>query len=330
MQRLNPILQTLSEMEIKPVLLDVGATGGAPALWDRIAAHSTYVGFDPDEREMRDGDFGPFARTIILNAAVTDDPTITQVCFYLTRAPQCSSTLPPDDASLSQYLFSDSFVVERETSAAAVTLSVALDHAGLSRVDWIKLDTQGTDLRLFQSLPEPVHTGVLAVDLEPGLIHAYRGEDLFVDTHQAMLDDGFWLSNMAVRGTVRMQRATRKSLPEIHARLNETIVGRAVRLSPAWVEARYFRTAESLGARQAPPRDYALLWVFALLDGQPGFALDLALAYRLAFGDDQTARAMHLEPARQIEAAARRLRLRQTALIPLRLLRRMQRRWKQS
>ena len=38
----------------------------------------------------------------------------------------------------------------------ATTLDQALDSAGLDRLDWLKLDTQGTDLRLVESLSEPV------------------------------------------------------------------------------------------------------------------------------------------------------------------------------
>ena len=286
-------------LDLHPVLLDVGATGGAPALWNDIAARSLYVGFDPDEREMRDSDFGRFARTVILNKAVTDNPAAEHVHFYLTRSPQCSSTLPPDTDSLSEYLFSDSFIVDDETDAPAVTLEAVIEMLRLPGVDWIKLDTQGTDLRLLRSLPTAVRSQILAVDLEPGLIHAYEGEDLFVETHRALTFEGFWLSRLPVHGSVRIGDAARKALPDSDARLSEAVLGRVVRPSPGWVEARYFRTIASLTERNASARDYGLLWVFALLDGQQGFALDLALAYQDRFGEDNAARLMRGEPLRR-------------------------------
>ena len=325
---IKPMLALMKMLDIEPVLLDVGATGGAPSLWEDIASRSTYVGFDPDKREMRDSDFGSFARTVIFSEAVTDDPAAVRIRFYLTRSPQCSSTLMPDTDALSQYLFSDSFQVEGETDAQAVTLEAALSRLRLPVVDWIKLDTQGTDLRLLHSLPAPIRSRVLAMDLEPGLIHAYQGEDLFVDAHRALTDDGFWLSRLPVRGSVRMGHTTREALLSLDARLAAGTLGLIVRPSPGWVEARYFRTIESLAERETPARDYGMLWIFALLDGQQGFALDVALAYHNRFGDDVIGRLMRDEPLRQLQSAYRRVRLRRAAKAPFRLLRQVRNRWK--
>ncbi|MCX7935836.1 MAG: hypothetical protein N3A66_11340, partial [Planctomycetota bacterium] len=138
------------------------------------------------------------------------------------------------------------------------------------------------DLRLFQSLPDDLRDQVLAVDVEPGLVDAYRGEDLFVDTHREMMRQGFWLSNLGIGCAVRMRRST---LAELGA--EETVlIERFQRPSPAWCEARYLRTLEWLAELRAPAQRYILLWVFALLDEQCGFALDIARDYRQNFGSD--------------------------------------------
>ena len=50
----------------------------------------------------------------------------------------------------------------------------ALASAGLERADWIKLDTQGTDLRLLEGLDEPLLAGLMAVDAEPGFDQHYE------------------------------------------------------------------------------------------------------------------------------------------------------------
>ena len=203
----NAVNNLLAQLEIRPVLLDIGASGDPPEIWDAIAPRSVYVGFDPDLREMRELSDGRFHKTIIANEAVVAAEA-AEVSFYLTRSPHCSSTLPPDSAALSNYLFSDLFAVERQAKVRATTLNALMDRLALPAVDWFKTDSQGTDLRLFTSLRPELRDRVLAVDLEPGLIDAYLGEDLFVKAHEHFTRNGFWRSNFKVMGEVRMRRAT--------------------------------------------------------------------------------------------------------------------------
>jgi len=293
----------LTTLKIQPVLVDIGASGGPRSQWAPIARHSIYVGFDPDQRELHDIAGGQYARSIIVNEAVISAPEKQYVLFYLTRSPYCSSTLPPDTESLTNYLFSDLFEVEREVLVRASSLGAVLDRLGLQRVDWFKTDSQGTDLRLFKSLPAGLREQVLAVDVEPGLIDAYRGEDLFVDTHRELLREGFWLSSLDIGGTVRMKRATLQTL-----QLTDLYVYPAVRKSPCWCEARYLRTLESLCARNADSRSFALLWVFAMMEGQWGYALDIACSYEQRFGQDSVSPLLHNLPLRLITQKNRNVR----------------------
>jgi len=281
-----------------PVLVDVGASAGAPALWEAIAPVSTYVGFDPDSREM-DGAGKGFRRAVIVGEAVTADPEAKEVRFYLTRSPFCSSTLEPDMASLANYHFSELFVTERQGSARAATLDAILVRLGLERIDWLKCDSQGTDLRIYKSLSERLRRDVLALDVEPGLIDAYRGEDLFVDAHKHLAANGFWLSHLQVNGAVRVRASTLQAgFPgEADA---AAYAARAIRTSPGWCEARYLRTLESLAEAGATRERYALLFVFSLLDAQPGYALDVALEYEKRFAADAWSARMRAEALSRI------------------------------
>src|SRR5207247_2893397 len=144
------------------------------------------IGFDPDLREIREIPGGQYHRAVIVNDAVTDSENRHEVRFYMTKSPYCSSTLLPDSRSLENYIYSDLFVVEREAKVRAATLDAVVQRLGLTGIDWLKVDTQGTDLRIFGTLSSNLRAGVLAIDVEPGLIDAYQGEDLFVDTHSAL------------------------------------------------------------------------------------------------------------------------------------------------
>ncbi|HXA41739.1 MAG TPA: hypothetical protein VNV65_02380 [Candidatus Solibacter sp.] len=297
------VIKVLKKAEINPVLVDVGASGEPPRVWSPIASQSIYLGFDPDLRAMSTTTNGRYQKSVIINSAVTVDPLAAELKFYLTRSPYCSSTLPPDNESLSSYLFADLFEVERQATVPAVTVTKAAELAGLAHLDWLKTDSQGTDLRIFESVSDEVRQGVLAVDIEPGLIDAYVGEDLFVDAHRAMIREGFWLARLEVHGAARIATETAGRFIDdtgIHRRVLEA----ALRPSPGWVEARYLRTAAALEGRSQ--REHVLLWVFAMLDTQPGFALEISEAYAERIGRDALCTAMYECARREIGSAARR------------------------
>ena len=287
-------MRILTDLGIHPVLVDVGASGGAIDIWKPIAANSVLVAFDPDLREMRQAADGKFYREFVINEAVTSDPSKSSVDFYLTRYPFCSSTLEPDITSLSNFHFQDRFLVDGKATVRASTLDSVLKRISLDRIDWLKVDTQGTDLRIFTSLSDSVRSRVLALDIEPGLIDAYRGEDLFADAHSYLSRRGFWLSNLNVGGAVRVRRASLKAaIPD--ESLHYSYANRTLKMSPGWCEARYLRTLESMAENRCGRTEYALLWVFAMLDGQVGFATDAALEYESLFGPDEAGQLMKKE-----------------------------------
>ena len=295
------ISSLLTTADLHPILVDVGASGAPPPIWDLLARHAIYVGFDPDARDMHPELAQRYYRAHIVDRAVAADATQDQVTFFLTAFPACSSTLPPDTDALADYLFAPYFAVEDRVNAPATTLDAALQKLALPGVDWLKLDTQGTDLRLYESLAPASRQHVLAVDVEPGLIDAYQGEDLFVTAHRALMQEGFWLSDLVVKGAVRMQPHSLKQLGQ-----DAAYAERAVRISPGWCEARYLRTTAWLTQQPADPRAYLLTWIFAMLDKQPGFALDVGLAYASRFGRDKTGALMLTEAQRQIARAHQR------------------------
>src|SRR5215831_12021943 len=93
----------LRQLDIHPILVDVGASAGPPNIWQPLASRSTYVGFDPDRRDLPDAPAGGYERALIVPEAVVAERTQTQAHFYLTRSPYCSSTLAPDAAALANY-----------------------------------------------------------------------------------------------------------------------------------------------------------------------------------------------------------------------------------
>jgi FkbM family methyltransferase len=280
----------LRDLEIEPVLMDVGASGGPPPIWAGISSQSLYIGFDPDLREIHEDRVAGFHRSVVLNEAVTAERQSAEVSFYLTRSPFCSTTLDPNPKATGPWLERDLFDVEGRAAVRATTIDSVMERLKVSRIDWIKLDTQGTDLRIINSIAPDVLTRVMAVDTEPGLIPIYQGEDMFVDVHGELTKKGFWLSDMHTGGFLRIRRTTLDILRRANPVINETYIRDAVRTSPAYIEARYLRTVEWLADNKMSEQEYQLLWVFALADLQLGFALDLSVEYQRIFGATAAAR----------------------------------------
>jgi FkbM family methyltransferase len=273
---MSVLVALLRELNIVPVLVDVGASGGGPEIWREIAPASIYLGFDPDLREIRTIADGEYEKATIVNSAVCEDKSASQTRFYLTRSPYCSSTLRPDTEALRDYIFHDLFDVLDEVNVRATTIERALREQQYDGLDWIKIDAQGADLRIFESIPDHVRDRIVAVDTEPGLLDAYRGEDLFVEVHRHLCSQGFWLSRIDVRGTKRVRKETieflQREKPDLVAALNSE----RQRISPGWCEGRYLRTIGWLEANGAPLRQFVLLWVFAVVDRQFGYAIDVS------------------------------------------------------
>jgi hypothetical protein len=266
-----------------PILIDIGASGALHPEWKPFADCSIAVAFDPDDREMGYAvkESSSYKRLYLFNCVVTDEaPRAEKVEFYLTRSPYCSSVLEPRSEALGNWAFSELFAVEKKAPMQARTLSSILTELKISRVDWFKTDSQGVDLRLFQSMGEDIVRKVLAAEFEPGILDAYRGEDKLWSLMKYMDAQPFWMSDMTVKGTQRIRpELVRERFPAIHRRYFQ----RLLKTTPGWAEVLYLNTFREEGALRL--REYLLGWVFAIAKEQHGFAIDVALAGEKRFGD---------------------------------------------
>lgn len=276
---LKEINSLVQKYEFHPVLIDIGASEKPPEIWDDIKHFSRYVGFDPDSRDVPDSkSLGYWKADIIDKAVIVGEDA--SVDIFLTKSPYCSSTLPPDLDYLNNYAWRDLFIVLEKTKVSAISLPTLITRINLDRIDWFKTDSQGIDLRLFLSIPGSIRDHILAVDIEPGLMPAYSGEDFFSETHESLIYQGFWLSDMSIGGCPRIhQNSINKIFKTKKPDAWKSCVG-AIPYSPYYCEARYLRSIEWLKSHNAEERDYLLLCIFALIDGKTGYALDVINAYK--------------------------------------------------
>lgn len=267
------------------VLVDVGASGAPPSAWRSIAEEACYLGFDPDARARREDDAFGFQRYIMLDRAISDSDD-DEATFFLTSSPYCSSMLPPNKEALAQYSFTDLFTVQETRKVPAVRLSAAVQSVGLPAIDWLKLDSQGKDLDLYLSIEAEMRSDLLAIDIEPGVIAFYDGENTFAAAHDRLIQDGFWLCDAKMQRYPRVSTTTRRRLAA-HAIDYARLPG-----APTALEGRYLRTLASFTSCPRALHDYARLWLLAAACNQLGFVLDVAVAAAEAHPDDGRAPAL--------------------------------------
>jgi hypothetical protein len=258
-----------------PVLLDIGASGDIHKKWKQITKYSICIAFDADTR-----DFNPepeiskkYKKLILKNALVTADGTSGVVNFYLTRSPYCSSLLKPNNDSLKKWAFAPLFEVEKTVQLNCVDINTVLAESNLTRIDWFKSDSQGTDLRLFKSVKDCIRDKIMLAEFEPGILDAYEGEDkLHAILSHMDTSKKFWLSELVLKGTTRIEYESLKKI--FKSRFMQKVIGRVGKNSPGWGEMTFLNSFKE--ASIFTKRDVLLGWVFSTLQGQHGFALALA------------------------------------------------------
>lgn len=269
MELLKKIFSTPELQNEPPILIDIGASGTIHKKWKNIAEYCICIAFDADDREFGyiEKKSSGFKKLYIYNCIVSDQEK-SKIDFFLTKSPYCSSTLEPDNHALEEWAFADKFKVEKKIALNNISLSKVLADLNLSRVDWFKTDSQGTDLRLFKNLPEEVQNKVIVAEFEPGLIDSYKGEDKLYEVLKYMSDKNFWISDFVIKGTQRLK----SSLLGINkSELIKKLLSFSHRSTPGWGEITFINTLKN-----ASLRELYLGWVFAIIHKQYGFALDIA------------------------------------------------------
>jgi FkbM family methyltransferase len=290
----------IEQRELQFTLMDIGASGQIYRPFRPLIGSATYVGFDPDLRDMQVESHGD-QRRIVLNKAVTADADREEVTFYLTAAPHCSSTLEPDPEAVGQWPYAPGFTVERTVDVPAMTMEDALREAKISHIDWLKIDSQGTDARIIRSIPRSALDQLLICDSEPGMYHHYRDSDLISTVHDLMVAEGFWLADIHLQ---TQPRVSAESYEELLRRasgvLGRNLLRRSLRRAPTAPELRYIRTIESAVALGYNFEQFLRLFVIAVQTGNSEFGFDIARTLESRFPSESSGLNISERTARQI------------------------------
>lgn len=171
-------------------LVDVGASGGADPRWSEAAPNLRVIGFDADRRAGA-GDSGSMT---YLTAAVYRERA--RLTFHLTRKQEGSSIFEPNRAFLDRFPDAARFDIVETASVEADTLDAQLASAGLTDIDFLKIDAQGCELAILEGAASALQRSIVGLQLEVEFGEMYRGQPLFAEVDQFARRFGFVLFDL--------------------------------------------------------------------------------------------------------------------------------------
>jgi|GEM_PF-915501 FkbM family methyltransferase len=187
-------LQACRELlEFPIVSVDVGADGGVRE-WGELATLCVVHAFEP-----RQNSFAELQRSLtesrqqylkIHNIGLAR--TTGRHRLYVTRIPQASSLIKPKPASLllKRWRQDNGFDVTQELEVDCISLAQFVQEENLSRIDFLKLDTQGSELDILRGGGDFLRE-ISIIKCEVMFVQLYEGQPLFDEVVGTLASYGF-------------------------------------------------------------------------------------------------------------------------------------------
>jgi FkbM family methyltransferase len=179
------------------VLVDVGARGGLKPNWAAARPYLHVLGFEPDK-----GEYGRLA-----GEAQTSDSSTTwfdvalhnrsgPIRLHVARDRGLTSIFEPDRTFLDRFPQADRFDTVDVQQVDADTLDNLLHARKVNDIDFVKADTQGSELYVLEGAAHAIARSVIGVEVEVEFTPIYRGQPLFADVDHFLRNLGFLLFDL--------------------------------------------------------------------------------------------------------------------------------------
>ena len=175
----------------KLVIVDVGCRGGVADKFPTGNDRFQIYGFDPDAGECdRLTRLGNDHSVSWVPVALARDSGLRTL--FLTQDPACSSLLQPDPRLTDTFPALNCARQVGETSVPTISLDRWAEQSGVTHVDYIKLDTQGSELEILEGGTQVLRS-VRCLEIEVEFNPIYREQALFSDVDLFLRAHGFVL-----------------------------------------------------------------------------------------------------------------------------------------
>tara|TARA_R110001592_G_scaffold57277_1_gene174160 strand:+ start:37596 stop:38579 length:984 start_codon:yes stop_codon:yes gene_type:complete len=174
--------QPIDPVNSSIMVVDIGADGGVfelPGLAYRCDVHAFDARPDSCDTIAKDSNGSAYRSLTVHNHGMAGRPGLRRL--YVTKQPQASSLLKPDPNIIQRvWREGDGFNVIAEMEIDCITLSAFCAREGITRIDHIKIDTQGTELEILEGAADML-SRISVISSEVEFVPLYQEQPLFED-----------------------------------------------------------------------------------------------------------------------------------------------------
>ena len=240
------------------LLIDVGASGGVHSRWPKFTPCYKALLFEPDPREAKILKSRNKENLTVIESALSDSEQT--IDFHLCKKQQVSSIYLPNFELINKFPEPERFEVLRSIKMKADSLDNQLQKNNIEDTDFIKLDTQGSELSILRGGVNTLEN-VIGVEIEVEFIELYQKQPLFCEVDNFMKSNGFQLYDLR-----RYFWRTKEEDNYYGNQKGQLIFG----------EALYFKPPEKVLSMKGITREKVIRAIFIyLVYGYPGLSKDL-------------------------------------------------------
>ncbi len=178
-------------------LVDVGARGGLNSNWAEARRHLKVLAFEPEKQEFdKLSERAPDEErsTLVVNVALHASQQPLRLNVARNRG--LSSIFTPNRAFLDSFPDASRFDTVDVAEVPADTLDNVISARGIRDVDFIKVDTQGSELLVLQGAAGALASMMVGVEVEAEFAPIYEGQPLFAELDSFMRGLGYVLFDL--------------------------------------------------------------------------------------------------------------------------------------
>jgi FkbM family methyltransferase len=162
------------------IYMDIGARATKHNAFVKTFPQSQYIGFELDAEECKRLNALDSKRHRFYPQAIGRDRETRTL--YVTRNPACSSLYEPNVRDMHRFMECGPFfeVLERKT-VETVGLDAWCRESDISGIDFLELDTQGSELDILQGCKQLLATSILGLQVEVEFYPLYKDQPFFAD-----------------------------------------------------------------------------------------------------------------------------------------------------